>query len=67
MPPKTDPQIRQAAIVIIAAMVLWMGASVFGGYLGLPSRYAFLIDLAALAAFLWAMIVLFRVWRKRQG
>ena len=29
-------------------------------------RYVFLADLAALAAFFWALVVLFQVWRKRQ-
>ncbi|MGG7644041.1 DUF5337 family protein [Rhodovulum sp. YNF3179] len=62
----TRAETRLAAIVIIATMALWMGASYLGGRLGLPVRFAFLIDLAALAAFFWALVVLFRVWRKRQ-
>lgn len=59
-------QIRVVAAVIIATMVLWMGASVLGGQLGLEARYAFLIDLAALAAFAWALVVLFWTWRRRR-
>ncbi|MBC6442053.1 MAG: DUF5337 family protein [Rhodobacteraceae bacterium] len=55
-------QVRIAAIVIIATMVVWMGASFAGGQLGFDIRYAFLIDLAALAAFFWALIVLFLTW-----
>lgn len=58
-------QARIAAIVILVAMVGWMGVSYLGGKLGLPVRFAFLADLAALAAFAWAGIVLFRVWRSQ--
>lgn len=60
-------QIRMAAAVIIVTMVAWMGASFLGGRIGLEVRYAFLVDLLALAGFAWALIVLFFVWRKRQG
>ena len=59
-------QIRAAAVVIITTMLLWMAASFLGGRLGLPVRYAFLFDLAALAAFIWAFVVLATVWRKRR-
>lgn len=59
-------QIRLAAAVIIITMLCWMGATWIGGKIGLPVRYAFLFDLAALAAFFWALIVLFLVWRQRQ-
>jgi hypothetical protein len=47
-------------------MVVWMGGSWIGGTLGLETRYAFLFDFAALAAFLWALIVLYKAWRARQ-
>ncbi len=59
-------QTRLASIVIAVTMLGWMAVSFLGGKLGLPVRYAFLADLAAMAAFLWALIVLFRVWRQRQ-
>ncbi|WP_369914383.1 DUF5337 domain-containing protein [Maritimibacter sp. 55A14] len=59
-------QMRLAAGVIIVTMILWMAASFLGGRLGLPPRYAFLFDLAALAAFFWALVVLYRVWRQRR-
>ena len=61
----TKGQARIASIVILVAMVGWMGVSFVGGQLGLPVRFAFLADLAALAAFAWAGIVLFRVWRSQ--
>ncbi|MBR9864169.1 MAG: DUF5337 domain-containing protein [Rhodobacteraceae bacterium] len=48
-------------------MVIWMGASWIGGMIGLPARFAFLFDFAALAAFFWALVVLYQAWRKRQN
>lgn len=57
---------RIAAIVIFVTMLAWMGASWVGGQIGLPTRYAFLFDLAALAAFFWALVVLLQVWRARR-
>ncbi len=68
-PEPPDPlvrQTRQASIVIFVAMLGWMLVSWLGGYLGLPVRFAFLADLAALGALAWALIVLYRVWRKRR-
>ncbi len=62
--PKRKAQV--AAIVIFVAMVGWMGASWIGGKIGLPIRYAFLFDFAAMAALLWAMVVLFQVWKSDQ-
>ncbi len=59
-------QTRLASIVVVVAMLGWMLISWFGGMLGLPVRFAFLADLIALAAFVWAGIVLFRIWRARQ-
>ncbi|MDE0114866.1 MAG: DUF5337 family protein [Albidovulum sp.] len=36
-----------------------------GGLFGLPIRYAFLLDFAALAAFAWAIIVMWPSLRER--
>ncbi len=55
---------RQISIVIAATMILWMGAQLLGGQLGLPDEYVFLFDLFALAGFLWALIVTWQLWRK---
>ncbi len=60
-------QTRLASYVMIGSVVLLMAGSWLGGVLGLPVRFAFLIDFAALAGFAFAMIVLFRVWRARQN
>lgn len=59
-------QARTVAIVIAATMLLWMAAQWLGGRLGWPTRYAFLFDLAALAAFTWALVVGVQIWRKRR-
>ena len=59
-------QTRLASIVILVAMLGWMLVSFLGGKFGLPVRFAFLADFAAIAAFAWALIVLFKVWRQRQ-
>ena len=59
-------QVRLATIVIVVSFLAWMGGSALGGALGLPVRFAFLIDLACMAALIWALVVLFRVWRSRQ-
>ena len=60
-------QARRIAIVIAAAMVLWLGAQALGGALGWPPRLVFLFDLAALAAFLWALAATIRIWRARRN
>jgi hypothetical protein len=52
-----------AALVIAVAMVAWMAAQWLGGALGWQARYVFLFDFAAMAAFAWAMVVTWRVWR----
>lgn len=59
-------QIRLAAIVMAATMVLWMGAQALGGQLGLPARFVFLLDFAAIAALIWALSVVFFVWKGRR-
>jgi hypothetical protein len=60
-------QVRLVAIVLVVTMVLWMGAQWLGGQLGLEARFVFLFDLAAIAAFVWAMVVTYQIWRGRRG
>lgn len=60
-------QARMVAFVIAGTMLLWMGAQYLGGTLGWETRLVFLFDLAAMAAFFWALVVTYRIWRKRQG
>ena len=63
---KIVAQVRQVAVIIAATMVVWMGAQWLGGQLGWQARFVFLFDLAALAAFVWAIYVTFRIWRMRR-
>lgn len=55
------------AFVLVGTMVLWMAAQWLGGRMGLEPRFAFLVDFAALAAFIWALVVTYQIWRQRQG
>ena len=59
-------QSRLAGLVIAGTAVLWIGAQYLGGQFGWEARYAFLFDLAALAAFVWALVVTYQIWRKRR-
>ncbi len=63
---RPDNQARIASIVMLVAIVGWMGVSWLGGKMEWPVRYAILADLATLAALVWALWVLFQVWRKRR-
>ena len=68
----SDPQkqqtrdIRLVALVIAGTMLLWMGAQVVGADMGWPLKYTLLVDLAALAGFIWALVVTYQIWRKRR-
>jgi Zn-dependent protease with chaperone function len=69
--PDIDRQIarqsRSVAIVLAVTMIGWMGAQWLGGEMGWDVRYAFLFDLAAMAAFFWALVVTYQIWRKRRN
>ncbi len=57
---------RLVALVIAATVILWLAAQWLGGWLGLPVRYVFLFDLAALAGFVWALFATWQIWRRRR-
>ena len=57
---------RMVAVVIAVTMVLWMGAQWLGGRIGIETKYVFLFDLATLAAFFWAMVNTYQIWRTRR-
>jgi len=59
-------QLRLAAGVIVVAALVWLAAQWLGPMFGLPLKYGFLVDFAVMAAFVWAMIVVFGIWRRRQ-
>ena len=73
MPRPTDDEMRLArrarlvGTVMVATMLLWFAAQWIGGTLGLAPRFVFLIDLMALAAFAWALVNVFWIWRARQN
>jgi hypothetical protein len=58
---------RKVALMIAGAMLFWIAMQWFGPQIGLTMRVFVLIDLAVLAAFLWALVVAFQLWRKRQA
>lgn len=66
-PPQRRGQVRAAAIVAIATMIVWLALSWLGGKAGLEARYAFLLDFAAMAAFVWVIVVALRAWRRERG
>ena len=52
---------RLVAVVIAATAALWLGAQ---WTIEPANRYMILFDLAALAAFVWALVVTWRIWRR---
>lgn len=59
---------RLVAVVIALTGVLWLVAQALIPQLGISPRHAVLVDLAALAAFIWSLIATWRIWRsKRPG
>jgi len=63
---KLAKQGRVAGVVIAVAMIVWLGANWLGPQLGMPGRFAFLFDFAAIAALIWALVVTFQIRRKRR-
>ena len=62
---KSKSQMRIASIVIITTMVAWMLINFLGSQFNWEAKYAFLFDFVAIAAFIWALLVVFRVWLNR--
>jgi len=58
---------RMAALVIAATGVFWIGATWAGGYFGWTNRTRALMDLIALAGFVFALITLARILRARKN
>ena len=57
---------RMVALVIAVTMLLWLGGQWLGGRLGLDPAYAFLGDLAALAAMFWSLVVIWRLSQRQK-
>lgn len=68
--PQTEQRIRAkgraAGLTIAGTMLLWLGAQMVGPVLGLSLKWAVLFDLMALAAFTFALIVTYQIWRLRR-
>lgn len=61
----TARQSRLVAIVMAVTILAWMGAQVLGSWLGWDPRFVFLFDLAAIAAFIWVLVVTWQIWRRQ--
>jgi hypothetical protein len=62
---KDAGQMRLVAVIIALAMVLWLGVQLLGLEYGWAAEWAYLADLAAIGAFVWSLIVTWRIWRRR--
>ena len=60
---KRSQQAKRAALVIAGTMALWILLQLIGAQYDWPPKYALLIDLAALAGFIWALVITFEIWR----
>lgn len=60
-------QARLVAVVIAVTALGWMAAQWAGGAFGWQARFVFLFDFAAIAAFVWAMVVTYRTWAQGRG
>ena len=55
---------RLVGAVIALTMLVWLAVNWAGRQYGWPVHYAFLADLAAIGALVWALLVTWRVWRR---
>lgn len=74
MAPNPDPtqmqqarQARRAAFVMAGTMALWLLLQLIGAQYGWPAKYTLLVDLAAAAGFIWALVVTYQIWRARRA
>ncbi|WP_410216774.1 DUF5337 domain-containing protein [Paracoccus sp. (in: a-proteobacteria)] len=66
-PQQDAKQMRLVAIVIAVTMLVWLAVQAVGGNYGWAARWAYLADLAAIGAFIWSLIVTWRIWRRRNA
>ena len=57
---------RRIALVLAATIVAWVAINAVGRALALPNALALVVDFAALAAFAWALVMTYRIWRSRR-
>ena len=58
---------RIAALVIAGTGIFWIVATYIGGSLTLDQRVRALFDLMALGGFVFALLLIYQIWRARQG
>ncbi|MDZ7709358.1 MAG: DUF5337 domain-containing protein [Roseovarius sp.] len=58
---------RLAALVIAGTGLFWILATLLGGYMALDQRVRALFDLMALGGFVFALLLIYQLWRARQG
>lgn len=64
---KLQKQGQRAALVIAGSMTLWLIIQFWlGPMLGIPGQYALLIDLAVMAAMVYALVQAYFIWRARR-
>lgn len=59
--------LRTPALTIAGVALVWLALGWLGGQQGWGARTMVLIDLAAMAGFLWALVVTYWIWRRRQS
>ena len=57
---------RLAALVIAGTGLFWILATLLGGYMALDQRVRALFDLMALGGFVFALLLIYQIWRLRQ-
>ena len=57
---------RAIALVIVGTALGWIVANVMGAALDLSQGWRALFDLAAIGGFVWALWMLYGLWRERQ-
>ncbi|MFB9150778.1 DUF5337 domain-containing protein [Roseovarius ramblicola] len=69
--PQQDAEIarkgRLAALVIAGTGAFWILATIMGGVMALDHRVRALFDLMALGGFVFALVLIYQLWRMRQG
>ncbi|TBN44152.1 hypothetical protein EYE42_02930 [Paracoccus subflavus] len=66
-PERDARQMRLVGIVLVVTICGWLLVQLLGREYGWPARWAFLADLAAMGAFVWSLIVTWRIWRRRKA
>ncbi len=58
---------RSAGLAIAGIMAAYLVLQLIGAEYNWPPKYALLLDLFALAGFIWALAVVFQIWRARRA